>query len=333
MRLHQRSGTGRLTIAFVVALASGLGCTATAAENAEADRADAPQVAPLEPIAYGTPNLAGKLEDKAINESSGIARSYRTEGLFWTHNDSGDKPRLYAFDSRGKAVGTFDVPGAKALDWEDMTSFEMDGKAYLIAGDVGDNARKRKHVVLYLIEEPAIPEGKRPVSGALVVAARLRYTYEDGPQNCECVAFHPATRTVLLMSKWRDPSKCQAYTLVWPKTPQGATDVATAKAVAKTPIIYATGMDLSPDGRRVTVCNYHSAYEYTRRRDETWATAFGRKPKQTRMPRRMQGEAICYGADGQTLYLTSERYPSPLWEIPVATRKDGDDEGRGEQGG
>ena len=42
------------------------------------------------------------------------------------------------------------------------------------------------------------------------------------------------------------------------------------------------------------------------------------------MPRRVQGESICYGIDGRTLYLTSEckgkssADPSPLLEVPVA---------------
>jgi hypothetical protein len=35
------------------------------------------------------------------------------------------------------------------------------------------------------------------------------------------------------------------------------------------------------------------------------------------MPRRRQGESICYGPDGKTLYLTSEQLPTPLWEVPV----------------
>ena len=35
------------------------------------------------------------------------------------------------------------------------------------------------------------------------------------------------------------------------------------------------------------------------------------------LPVRVQGEAICYGQDGKTLYLTSEKRPTPLWEVPV----------------
>jgi hypothetical protein len=37
----------------------------------------------------------------------------------------------------------------------------------------------------------------------------------------------------------------------------------------------------------------------------------------------VQGESVCYGSDGKTLYLTSEcpendgGKPSPLWEVPA----------------
>jgi hypothetical protein len=76
-------------------------------------------------------------------------------------------------------------------------------------------------------------------------------------------------------------------------------------------------MDISPDGRRAVVLTYRDAYEYSRGRNERWAEAFARKPAEIKLPRRAQGEAIAYGADGKTLYLTSEKLPTPLWEVPM----------------
>ncbi len=35
------------------------------------------------------------------------------------------------------------------------------------------------------------------------------------------------------------------------------------------------------------------------------------------MPKRDKGEGVCYGADGMTLYLTSEGPGPPLWEVPT----------------
>ena len=82
-------------------------------------------------------------------------------------------------------------------------------------------------------------------------------------------------------------------------------------------------MDISPDGLRMMVLTYGDAWEYVRRPREDWADAVARSARRIRMPRRVQGESICYGIDGKTLYLTSEgkgknsAEPSPLLEVPV----------------
>jgi hypothetical protein len=53
-------------------------------------------------------------------ESSGVTPSTRRPGVLWTHNDSGDEPRLYATDSAGDDLGSILVVGARNVDWEDL---------------------------------------------------------------------------------------------------------------------------------------------------------------------------------------------------------------------
>jgi hypothetical protein len=65
------------------------------------------------------------------------------------------------------------------------------------------------------------------------------------------------------------------------------------------------------------VLTYADAYEYRRRADEEWSEAFSHEPRVIALPVRTKGEAVCYGPDGKTLYLTSEGLPAPLWEVPV----------------
>jgi len=93
-------------------------------------------------------------------------------------------------------------------------------------------------------------------------------------------------------------------------------EIMEAKKVANLHLPTATAMDISPDGMRAVILTYDHAYEYTRQPDETWERAFSRKPRCIIMPPRIQGESICYGPDGKTLYLTSEKLPTPLWEVP-----------------
>ncbi|MDT5294667.1 MAG: hypothetical protein QOJ76_1547, partial [Acidobacteriota bacterium] len=131
--------------------------------------------------------LLATLEDRRIDESSGIVASRRNPGLFWTHNDSGDGPFVYAFDRAGRSRGTWRVEGASARDWEDIAAGPgpETGRPYLYAGDIGDNEGRRDYVVVYRFPEPEIkPEdagatGDRPRSTEPADALRLKYP--DGP--------------------------------------------------------------------------------------------------------------------------------------------------------
>jgi hypothetical protein len=60
---------------------------------------------------------------------------------------------------------------------------------------------------------------------------------------------------------------------------------------------------------------YLLALEYPREETETWAQAFAKEPRIIQVPPRTQGEAICYGLDSRTLYLTSEQLPAPLFKV------------------
>ena len=91
-----------------------------------------------------------------------------------------------------------------------------------------------------------------------------------------------------------------------------------AQPIGSIKLWWPTAMDISPDGLRAVVLTYGDAFEYVRGPKETWAAAFARVPRRISVPMRKQGESICYGADGKTLYLTSEKLPTPLIEIPVA---------------
>lgn len=75
-----------------------------------------------------------------------------------------------------------------------------------------------------------------------------------------------------------------------------------------------TGGDISPEGRRLILCDYIEAVELVLA-DKPGA-AFDAIWKQPLMPvnigARQQGEAICYSADGKALLASSEQLPCPL---------------------
>jgi len=273
---------------------------------------------PPERIRYGRPKKLCDLANQRIDESSGLACSRLRSGVFWTHNDSGDRPRIYAFDAAGRDLGFFTVRGARAVDWEDMASFKLGRRAYLLLADVGDNASARRSCQLYIVPEPMLDKAGRPRHGTVKVAVKIAFTYDDGPHNCESVAVDPVDRKIYLATK-EFPGQAKVYELPLPARSPG--ESLKAKAIASIDVPMATAMDISPDGRRAVILSYGPAYEYVRREGESWAAAFSRKPRRLAMPPRVQGESICYGPAGRRLYLTSEGLPTPLWLVPVAAEK------------
>ena len=93
------------------------------------------------------------------------------------------------------------MPGAGAVDWEDMASFVEDGQPKLLLADVGDNEALRPFVTLYIAAEPATAP---PYRGMLPVERTLTLTYPDGPRDCEGVAVDARAGAIYLLSK-RDP--------------------------------------------------------------------------------------------------------------------------------
>ena len=193
-----------------------------------------------------------------------------------------------------------------------MGSVRWNDQCLLFVADVGDNDGQRDRCQIYIFAEPAVPEGETRV------LQTVNFRYAEGHPDCEAVALDCARREFLLIGKrWGLTST--VYRLPW--NPGTAESAAVAEPIASIPVPIATGLDISPDGRRAIVATYLAAYEFQRSADESWQTALGRPGQFVDVPRRQQGESVCYGKDGVTLYLTSEGQPCPLFRcaVPSAT--------------
>jgi hypothetical protein len=130
------------------------------------------------------------LAARRLVESSGVAVSSLVPGVVWTHNDSGDRPFLYATDARGRDLGRLRVAGARAVDWEDLASgpcFVAPGRCLYI-GDTGDNGRRRSSIVVYRLREPAPPRGPSDTLGTTPVLDSFVLRYPDGRHDAEALA-------------------------------------------------------------------------------------------------------------------------------------------------
>lgn len=79
------------------------------------------------------------VENKNLDEASGLAASYTNQGMMWSHNDSGDTNRIFLMDSLGKGTKEFYLEGAVNRDWEDMAISKFSDGNYIYVGDIGDN--------------------------------------------------------------------------------------------------------------------------------------------------------------------------------------------------
>lgn len=291
-RRYRAATTAALKLIVVAVWVASIS-TSACAENANAV------------IEYDEPKLVVKLKNRRVNESSGLAASRHAGNRFWTHNDSGDKPRLYCFDLAGHHLGTCHLIGAAAVDWEDICSFQLDGRPKLLIADTGDNLARRKTCRLYLADEPKDP-GKD-----IKKFVTLNVRYSSGPFDCEAVGVDPVNKKLLFVEKRRWLT-CRVFEA---ELPTKDSTVVVGDAIAQIELPIVTAMDVSPDGHRAIVLTLGQGYEFTRGEGETWTTAFSRQPRKINMPPRKQGESICYGANGRDLFLTSEFAPAPLFVV------------------
>jgi hypothetical protein len=271
---------------------------------------------PAPPPRYAPGRELCKLASRDVPESSGVCASRTTKDVFWTHNDSGDTPRLFAFDRSAKDLGAWSV-SASFRDWEDIASATVRGKPFLVVADVGDNELKRSQYVVHIIEEPVL--GGAP---ARLKALSVPFTYPDGSHNCEALAIDATTGRIYVVTKVSGP-KCALYELETPLSGAAGKGPVTAKRLAELTVPTVTAMDMDPTATRMVLLAGGAALEFTRPAGQDWAAACATTPRRIALPQAKQKEALCFAADGQTLILTSEVQktlpadPTPVFEVPV----------------
>lgn len=295
---------------------AGWRCVALLCACATSTAAEAP---------FAGPVVTWQLEAPPKLETSGLAASRRSPGVLWTHDDSGGAAKLHAITTAGARVGAVNLRGVKNEDWEDIAAFELDGKAWLLVGDVGDNDAVRAHVLLHLVEEPA-PDQLAPAAELRARPARtLQVRYEDGPRDCEAVAVDAAERAAYLLTKRDQPPRLYRVDLAAalsgaaPKVEAVARRVGTVAHIPQpTPAqlrtksylgrrrAEVTAMDFAPDGSAALVLTYGDLLLFPRRAGEPWADALARPPVRLPPPGLAQAEAACFSADGRQLHVAGE---------------------------
>ena len=270
---------------------------------------------------WSGPEYAGVFTDPDLDEVSGMAASHAQPGRYWVQDDSGNGEKLMLIEGDGSRVATVKVTGATNVDWEDLDSFDQDGRHYLLVADTGDNGGIRKQLSLYVFEEPAHPKDGDTIDPAWTI----RFRWPDGARDCEATAVDPGKGEVLLISKKRVPPELFSVPL------RPSAGELTARLLGTLPGIVQpseadlrrnpvygryraqiSGADLSPNGRVLAVLNYRALYFFVRQPGETWASVLKQTPGTLAYPWLPQAEAIAFSVDGSQLTIGGEQRPSPL---------------------
>ncbi len=270
------------------------------------------------------PEVVGRLEDARIREASGLARSQQQPGVLWLINDNGAKEIVHAIDHRGARLGEFDLKKASNKDWEDLASFRLDGKPYLMVADIGDNDAKHDHRTLYFVVEPT-PKKK----GKEKLSWQLDFAYPGGPRDAEAATVDVDNQRALILSK-RDlpprlyevplqPEAEDTRTATWLGT-VNSLHQPTRQEIAIAPSIkdwfwQPVGMDISADNQAAVILSYRTVYYFQRKAGQTWLEALNSKPSRVSLGNFENAESVAFGDNKRTVFVTGENKHSRLLRI------------------
>lgn len=268
---------------------------------------------------------------RELVENSAAALSHTQPGVWFTINDSGNDPWLFALDTTGADRGAWRVSGATNVDWESAsvgpcsapsradTSAAAVGECVYI-GDTGDNDANRPSRVIYRVREPV---AQRAGFFGDVTAASLPYRYSDGPHDVEAMYAAPNGDLYLITKRrLRDAARRLRPALVFRLDADawGHDTPAVAALVDSLPIVpgsaplrQVTDAGLSPDANYLAVRTYGQVYVFAT--DSVTGRVRGAIPPTTcniALLGDLGGEGVTWFGRSGKLLLTTEGRDSPM---------------------
>lgn len=235
------------------------------------------------------------IEDRNIREASGLVKSKLNSKspagkVFWTHNDSGDRARVFAIrvpekdddaksSKKTRVVAEVTILNAGNRDWEDLALWQdhKTNQQKLCAGDIGSY---RGEVVIYCFPEPKLsemsgtysnvskPPSKEYFKVPFTEKIRLRYPSNE-KHDAETLLVDPHTSQFLIVTK-KSNNKGALYVSepidALSQNSKGSNELKFVRTIK----LYgtssgATGGDISWSGKKIVLKSYgRYVYEYTR---------------------------------------------------------------------
>ena len=237
-----------------------------------------------------------------LKEVSGIETT-NGSGFIWMLNDGGNKSELYGVNNKGKIKKVLKI-NAKNRDWEDLTS-DSEGNLYI--GDFGNNANKRKNLVILKIKATDLK------SDTIVDVERIHFKYPNQSKfppkkkqrhfDSESFLYFNDSLYVFTKSRvknkfgktnlYKVPAKIGNHTAIYVGSFNSCSDME----------CWITSADISKDGKQVILLNHKAVWLLNNFEGDNFfngtATELLFKADNT------QKESVCF-KNNNTLYIADE---------------------------
>jgi hypothetical protein len=240
----------------------------------------------------------GEIENNQINEASGLAAGINNPNMLWTHNDSGDKARIFLLDEYGHFKAEFKLKGVDNRDWEDIYTGpgpEAE-KNYIYLAEMGDNNAVHELKYIYRFEEPKLSDESREISNIEVIT----FIYPDGRRDAESLFVDPQTKDIYVLSK-----REQNIGIYKAAYPQSTSRTNTLEKLGEMPFFNTVAADITPDGQEILTKTYDGIY-YWKRDGQSIADLLMTEPTFVPYVIEPQGESIAWKKDGSGFFTLSE---------------------------
>ena len=276
---------------------------------------------------------AGNLSS-TYTEYSGLARGGRVEnrGYLWSIED-GATGYIIAIDKTNAALcGKWTATGATTTDVEDVASAVIGGQPYVYMADSGDNGNARATFKVIRLKEPAITRSDGTIDAGDVEQITVEYPAGNVPdhKDCETLMVDPWDGAMYFVTK--RVAAPRLYRLAHASSYSGTqtleylgqlnTSLSAFTNLSTTQTGNngnTTGGDISPNGREILIRSYSNVWWFARNPLNTSVSAAlsnvpvsieyvggGEGTRSLATNTEPQGEAVCFDADGLTIFTCSE---------------------------
>jgi hypothetical protein len=279
--------------------------------------------------------VSGTVKTDRLTEISGVVASRTHPGVYWTHNDSGGKPEVFALTADGADLGSYAFPGATATDWEDIAVGPKAGAtgSYIYAADIGDNASEapagvlgaaRDHITVWRAPEPAAAPKAPGV--ALSGVERIDLNYPDSTYDAEALLVDPRSGDLVIVTKsplgMSHLMVAPAAALVNGSTvtlrDDGIIQIIPPVKVSTFPGTWVTGVDISSDGSLILLRTYQAVLAFTRASGQSVTDALHGQSSNAPQTDETQGEANAIASDTSRYITISEGVHEPIHSFAIA---------------